>query len=554
MEDKKKKLALHWKILIGMLVGVIWSVIITGVFGGIDIENLKADSYSIDETSSSILITEQMSKGDVKFLVGEDEIEPIRISTTSKGIKAVFDQPVTSEIKVAKSEKGSFLIGMSEFTQNWIKPWGDIFIRILKFIAVPLVMFSIIMGVSGLKNMAKLRRMGLKTLGMYLLTTVFAVSVGLIVVNLMKPGESISENDRIKKRIQYELWAGENNLTLKDDIRMLESTDPNIIELKEEALLESEAQVDESINVKLSNANKTKEGAPLDKLVEMVPDNLINAFQNPKLMLQVIFFALFFGICLALLPEEKSIPVRKFFDGVNEVFLKMVDFAMKAAPFFVFCLMAGVIGKMAQTPDQLMDLLVSLGLYALVVIIGLVFMLVIYPLIVSLFVKELKFTSFIKRILPAQMTAFSTSSSAATLPVTLDCVEERIGVKEEVSSFVLPVGATVNMDGTSLYQAVAVIFLAQMHMIDLSISEQLVIVLTATLASIGSAAVPSAGLVMLMIVLQSVELNPLWIAIILPVDRILDMCRTVVNVTGDASVATIIGKSENALEVKPFDE
>lgn len=546
----KKKLALHWKILIGMFAGVIWSVIITGAFGGIETESLKSDTFSVNTETNAVLITDDVKAGDLVFTIGSEEIKPERISRNEQGIKAKFKTSDISNIAVAKSKKGSFLVWLTDFTQDWIKPWGDIFIRILKFIAVPLVMFSIIIGVSGLKNISKLRRMGLKTLGMYLLTTVFAVGVGLTVVNLMQPGKSIAKNDRIKKRIQYELWAQDNALEIKDDVRLLESTDPEILELKEEAIIEANASVDASVQDKLANANKAKEEGPLQKVVEMVPSNLIAAFQNPKLMLQVIFFAIFFGICMAILPEDKMKPVRNFFDGVNEVFLKMVDYAMKAAPFFVFCLMAGVIGKMADTPTQLLDLLLSLGMYALVVLVGLIIMLIIYPLIASLFVKNLSFGSYVKRILPAQMTAFSTSSSAATLPVTLECVEDRIGVSDEVSSFVLPVGATVNMDGTSLYQAVAVIFLAQMHMIDLSISEQLIIVLTATLASIGSAAVPSAGLVMLMIVLQSVELNPLWIAIILPVDRILDMCRTVVNVTGDATVATIIGKSENALELK----
>lgn len=547
---KKKKLALHWKILIGMFAGVLWSVIITGAVGGIEHEDVELGNYSINTESKSIIVTDDVKAGDLVFTVGEETIKPERLSRTEKGIKATFENSDISNIKIAKAKKGEFLVWLTDFTQDWIKPWGDIFIRILKFIAVPLVMFSIIIGVSGLKNISKLRRMGLKTLGMYLLTTVFAVGVGLTVVNVMQPGKSIAKTDRIKKRIQYELWAQDNGLEIKDDVRLLESKDPEILELKEEAILEANASVDESVNTKLANAKKAKEEGPLQKVVEMVPSNLIAAFQNPKLMLQVIFFAIFFGICMAILPEDKMKPVRGFFDGVNEVFLKMVDYAMKAAPFFVFCLMAGVIGKMADTPTQLLDLLLSLGMYALVVLIGLVVMLIIYPLIASLFVKNMSFGSYIKRILPAQMTAFSTSSSAATLPVTLECVEDRIGVSDEVSSFVLPVGATVNMDGTSLYQAVAVIFLAQMHMIDLSLSEQLMIVLTATLASIGSAAVPSAGLVMLMIVLQSVELNPLWIAIILPVDRILDMCRTVVNVTGDATVATIIGKSENALELK----
>jgi Na+/H+-dicarboxylate symporter len=280
----------------------------------------------------------------------------------------------------------------------------------------------------------------------------------------------------------------------------------------------------------------------------MVPENIILSVSDNGLMLQVIFFAIFFGICLAMLPEEKVDNVKKFFNGTNEVFLKMVDIVMQAAPFFVFALMAGVISKMADTPAEVFEIFKGLGGYSLVVLAGLLFMIfVFYPLIARTIVRPLTYSQVFKRISPAQFLAFSTSSSAATLPVTMECVEENIGVSRNVTSFVLPIGATVNMDGTSLYQAVAVIFLAQLHMVDLSLGQQLTIVLTATLASIGSAAVPSAGLVMLIIVLQSVGLNPLWIAIIFPVDRILDMCRTVVNVTGDATVSTIIAKSENEL-------
>jgi Na+/H+-dicarboxylate symporter len=265
-------------------------------------------------------------------------------------------------------------------------------------------------------------------------------------------------------------------------------------------------------------------------------------------MLQVIFFAIFFGLCLAILPEEKVSTLKSFIDGTNEVFLKMVDIVMQGAPFFVFALMAGVLSNMADTPGEVFEIFKGLGSYSLTVVVGLAFMIfVFYPVIARTVIKPMTYMGFFRRISPAQFLAFSTSSSAATLPVTMECVEENIGVSRNITGFVLPIGATVNMDGTSLYQAIAVIFLAQLHMVDLDLGQQLTIVLTATLASIGSAAVPSAGLVMLIIVLQSVGLNPLWIAIIFPVDRILDMCRTVVNVTGDATVSTIIAKSENEL-------
>ena len=438
-------------------------------------------------------------------------------------------------------------LGLNEFTRNWIDPFGTIFIRLLKFIAVPLVLFSIISGIAELRDISKLGRMGAKTLGMYLLTTVTAVTIGLLLVNITKPGKLVDEDTRIKNRISYELWAQEEGIVLKDD--RLFSQDPEYASYLSAAQQKAaDERTSEAAASRIETAKAREDESPLQFLVDMVPENIILSVSDNGLMLQVIFFAIFFGICLAMLPEDKVDNVKKFFNGTNEVFLKMVDIVMQAAPFFVFALMAGVISKMADTPAEVFEIFKGLGGYSLVVLSGLFFMIfVFYPIVARTVVRPLSYSQFFKRISPAQFLAFSTSSSAATLPVTMECVEENIGVSRNVTSFVLPIGATVNMDGTSLYQAIAVIFLAQLHMVDLSLGQQLTIVLTATLASIGSAAVPSAGLVMLIIVLQSVGLNPLWIAIIFPVDRILDMCRTVVNVTGDATVSTIIAKSENEL-------
>lgn len=265
-------------------------------------------------------------------------------------------------------------------------------------------------------------------------------------------------------------------------------------------------------------------------------------------MLQVIFFAIFFGITIVLIPKNISKPVVDFINGVNAIFVKMVDLVMKAAPFFVFALLAGVIAKMADSPAEVFEIFLGLGSYAITLLIGLFFVVfIMYPTILKIFVPKLSYREFFKNMSPAQFLGFSTSSSAATLPVTMECVEDNMGVSKSISSFVLPIGATVNMDGTSLHQAVAVIFMAQLHMVDLSFGQQLTIVLTASLASIGAAAVPSAGLIMMIIVLQSVGLNPAWVAIIFPIDRPLDMCRTVVNVTGDATVSTLIAKSEGEL-------
>jgi Na+/H+-dicarboxylate symporter len=300
-------------------------------------------------------------------------------------------------------------------------------------------------------------------------------------------------------------------------------------------------------------AKETKDAGPLDFFVKLVPSNIFAALGSNGSMLQVIFFAIFFGVALIFIPQGKAEPVKKVVDGLMEILLKMVDLIMQGAPFFVFALLAGTVSKMAGDDiNKVFEIFKGLSWYSLTVFLGLAIMVsLFYPLILKLFVKVIPYKSFFKAMSPAQTLAFSTSSSAATLPVTMECVEDNLGVDSKVTSFVLPIGATVNMDGTSLYQAVAVVFLAQIHNIDLSLGQQLTIVLTAALASIGSAAVPSAGLVMLIIVLQSVELNPLWIGIILPVDRILDMCRTVVNVTGDATVSSVIAKGENLLNYPP---
>lgn len=439
---------------------------------------------------------------------------------------------------------------LNGFTSDWIDPFGTIFINCLKFIAVPLVLFSIITGVAGLGDPSKLGRMGFKTLGLYLITTVFAVTIGLLVVNVFKPGVQTNEKTKIAHRLEYEVWAKDNNIPIKDGKNvMTTATDEQLTKVRKKLQADASSETYQNLSNKNEVAKSNKSKGPLQPLVDMVPDNLIIALGDGKLMLQVIFFALFFGISLILLPEEKTKTVRSFFDGMNEVFIKMVHIVMRAAPFFVFCLMAGVLAKSADNLEQLTGIFAQMGMYALVVFSGLALMLFgFYPLLLRLFGVKIGYRAFFRGMSPAQFLAFSTSSSAATLPVTIECVNENLKIPEKASDFVLPIGATVNMDGTSLYQAVAVIFLAQYHDVDLTIIQQLGIVATATLASIGAAAVPSAGLIMLMIVLDSVGLNPLWVAIVLPVDRILDMCRTVVNVTSDATVAAIIAKTEKMMD------
>ncbi len=435
----------------------------------------------------------------------------------------------------------SIWLGWGDFTLAWIDPFGEIFIRLLRFIAIPLVLFSIISGITDLGDTQKLGRLGIKTLSAYLLTTVLAVSLGLVLVNIIKPGERAPMEQRVQYRISYEQWAAANSEPIKDGRNLL--SDPAYAHLIG-AEKSSTAELPDFVREKAAETKSEKGKRPLQFLVDMVPINLFGALVDSS-MLQVIFFAIFFGVALLFSPRELVRPVKQFVDGANSIFLRMVDAVMAAAPYFVFALMAGILVKMADSPSALWGIFSSLGWYALSVLAGLALLVyAVYPLLLRVFVPTLGYRSFFRGISPAQLLAFSSSSSAATLPVTMECVRDNLGVSPQISSFVLPIGATVNMDGTSLYQAVGVVFLAQLHWVDLDLAQQLTIVLTATLASIGSAAVPSAGLIMMMVVLISVGLPPEWVAIILTIDRPIDMCRTVVNVTGDATIASLVARSE----------
>jgi|TARA_B110001450_G_scaffold63206_1_gene60010 Na+/H+-dicarboxylate symporter len=429
-----KKMALHWKILIGMVLGIIFGFIMNSVDGG----------------------------------------------------------------------KG--------FVSDWIKPFGTIFINLLKLIAVPLILASLIKGVSDLKDISKIKTMGLRTISIYIVTTLVAIMIGLGIVNTVKPGEGMSAET---------------------------------IEKIKEKYVSSDGVVD-----KINKANNQAEAGPLQALVDIFPKNIFVSLGDAK-MLQIIFFALFVGICLLLIPEEKAKPMTDFFDSLNEIVMKMVDLIMLFAPYAVFALLTNVIIAFDDV-----DILIKLLWYALCVVSGLLLMIVFYTVLISVYTKKSPLW-FLKQISPAQLLAFSTSSSAATLPVTMERVEEHLGVDKEVSGFVLPVGATINMDGTSLYQGVAAVFIMQVIWPEgLTFTNQMVIIFTALLASIGSAAVPSAGMVMLVIVLESIgfpaELMPIGIALIFAVDRPLDMCRTTVNVTGDATVSMLVAKSLGKLhEPKP---
>ncbi|ANW96001.1 glutamate:proton symporter [Wenyingzhuangia fucanilytica] len=422
-----KKLALHWKIIIGLVLGIVFGIILSNIQGG------------------------------------------------------------------------------KQFTIDWVKPFGTLFVKLLKLIAIPLIMASLIKGVSDLKDISKFKSMGIKTIGIYIVTTVIAITIGLVLVNVLEPGNGISQE--------------------------------TITSLKENYVS------NEGLQGKISEANLRTSQGPLQFLVDIVPDNVTFAMSDNKSMLQVIFFTIFLGICLLLIDPKKAKPLINFFDSLNEVILKMIDIIMLFAPYAVFSLLATVV----VTSDDYYVLLALLK-YSGVVVLGLLLMIVFYTLCVSLYAKKSPIW-FLKNISSAQLLAFSTSSSAATLPVTMERVEDHLGVHKEVSSFVLPVGATINMDGTSLYQAVAAVFIMQVLWPEgLTFQHQITIVLTALLASVGSAAVPGAGMVMLIIVLDSIgfpkDLLPIGLALIFAVDRPLDMFRTTVNVTGDATVALIVDKSE----------
>ena len=403
-------------------------------------------------------------------------------------------------------------LGWGEFVVDWIKPFGTIFINALKLIAVPLILASLIKGVSDLRDLSDLGAMGGRTIGLYLLTTVVAVTLGLVVVNVIQPGNLVAADTRTQL---MEAYAGD-------------------------------------AAARQSAAEATSGAGPLQALIDIVPENIVGAAANNGNMLQVIFFALFFGVSLILIDPARAAPVKAFFDGANEVVLKMVDLIMLAAPVGVFALLASLV---VESPSA--DLFVALLGYAACVVLGLgILIFGFYPLLVRTFAK-LGYGDFFRGMAPAQLLAFSTSSSAATLPVTMERVTEHLGVREEVSSFVLPIGATINMDGTSLYQAVAAVFIAQVLDMDLTLGQQLGIIATATLASIGSAAVPGAGMVMLVIVLAQAGIPEAGIALVFAVDRPLDMCRTVANVTGDATVATVVARSLGKLGppvVKHWDD
>jgi Na+/H+-dicarboxylate symporter len=400
---------------------------------------------------------------------------------------------------------------LGDFTHDWVTPFGTLFVNLLKLIAMPLVFASLVTGIASLADVSKLSRMGGRTIGIYLLTTVISITIGLVVVNVLEPGKSLPREVSADLQASY---AGE---------------------------MEGRADTIEQV----------RDRGPLQPMVDIVPQNIVAALSQNIRMLQVVFFALFFGVCLVLVPNENTNVIKSFIQGMNDVIIKMVDLIMYIAPVGVFALIAGTITAVAgDSIETVLSLLGSLGFYTLVVILGLfLHVLLVYSTFVHFFTR-FSLKEFYTGIAPAQLLAFSTSSSAATLPVTMECVEDNLGVKNEVAAFVLPLGATINLDGTALYQAVATVFIAQALGMELDLVAQLTIVLTALLASIGTAPVPAAGIIMLVIVLESVGVPSSGIALILGVDRILDMVRTATNVTGDSAVTVLVDSAEKKWEAK----
>ncbi|MGS2761527.1 dicarboxylate/amino acid:cation symporter [Sinomicrobium sp. M5D2P9] len=504
----KKKIALHWQIVIGMVLGVVFGLIMANV-GKPDQEiKDKAATYHTELTESlsrQEVLKEELKDLNARFREGDTggmtylvEKENIEQEISALEEKIDTDQKALLELPTEPTGK--------TFIENWIYPFGELFINLLKLIAIPLIIASLIKGVADLQDISKLSSIGIRTMILYIITTIIAITIGLGVANIIKPGSGISQ----------------------ETIDRLTSNPGNA----------------DVVNQRISDS-QTKTKNFVEFLVDIVPDNIFGAMGDNNQMLQVIFFTIMLGVCMLLIGDKKAKPLKDFFDSLNDVILKMVDLIIKIAPIAVFALLANVV---AGTND--VEVLLALLKYSLTVIGALALMVVVYMLIVGLYIKKNPLW-FLKQIAPVQLLAFSTSSSAATLPVNMERVRDHVGVDEEVSSFVLPIGATINMDGTSLYQAVATIFICEALHFDITFADQLTIVFTALLASIGTAGVPGVGVVMLIIVLQSInfppEKLPLGIALILSVDRILDMCRTVINVTGDATVATAVAKSVGKL-------
>lgn len=490
------KLQLHTKIIIGLILGVIF-----GSIFGINQHKLSLTLPSGNESVSEWSeFTFQKKDSVLKTFAGNDQILIIKYFKSikeKKDIKLKVKYPTGAEQlfeNVTIVEKVT-TIGV------WLKPVGDIFIRLLNMIAVPLVLASLIVGAASLTDLKHVAKVGGKTIGFYALTAVIAITIGLVFVNIIQPGHIMDPDAKDRLMAAYQ-----------DDAK---------------------TKIEQNVSMDI-----------VQFLVNIVPKNPFKAIADGD-FLQIVFFAILTGVFLMQIPKAKSEPVLKFFEGISDALIILVEKIMLIAPYAVFTLIAATVAEFG------FNILQTLLWYSLTVVLGLAVLTFIeYPVLLKIFTK-IKITDFFRAQKQVLAVAFSTSSSAATLPVTMDVCEKKLGVPNRIASFVLPLGTTVNMDGTALYQAVATVFIAQVFGFDLNLTQQLTIVLTAALAAVGTAPVPGVGLLMLIIVLKSVGIPEEGIALIIGVDRLLDMCRTVPNVLADSLACVVIANSEGALgEIK----
>lgn len=490
------KNGLHWKILIGMFLGTVFGVFFSINHYSLDFE-YEQSGVSIQETITNWEYIEfsatEIAKENTITFNSDEQLKIIKFVQKNRNNLPAYTVLVKTD-KFYKEIKNIISITKTETIATQIKPFGTLFIKLLSFISIPLVLASLIIGAASLGDVKKLGRIGIRTFAIYIMTTAVAVGIGLLTANIIRPG--------------------------------------NMLDKESKSRLLGDFQADA--------ADKFSAGADLDLVnfaLDIVPKNPFTALAEGN-MIQIVFFAVMLGITLTFVEKSKSDSVVSFFTGISEAMIKMVHIIMMLAPIGVFALIS------ATVADFGVSIIQTLIWYIMAVLLGLFLQtILVYPLIVK-YLGKMNVRGFFKGIRTAQIVAFSTSSSAATLPVTFECVEENLKVPKSIAGFVLPLGATINMDGTALYQGVAAVFIAQVYGIDLNLTQQLTIVLTAVLASIGTAPVPGVGIIMLVMILQSVHIPAEGIALIIGVDRLLDMARTVPNVTGDSACAAAIANME----------
>ncbi len=499
---KIKLPALHTQILFALVFGALF-----GAFFNVD-EDEFVVSYSVKketietgvaEWKSALLFktAKESAKTDTLVFMAGEKPKLINLFKQAKKEGAVISLIVTNPDGSEKTYESVKTIRNPKTPATWIKWLGDIFIRLLNLVAVPLVLASLIAGAASLGDIRKFARIGTKTLAYYITTTAFAVTIGLVLANVIRPGEQMNE---VTKNNLLQTYAGDTQERIASDV----------------------------------------EFDGIRMVVEMIPRNPFAALSQGE-MLQIVFFAVFFGMVLTFANKDKSKILLDFFDALSDAMIKMIDVIMKFAPVGVFALIAATVAEFG------FNILETLLWYAVTVLLGLfIHTAGTYGMLLKIFTR-FNVRKFFKGIRPVMLVGFSTSSSAATLPVNMECCQENLGVSKSITSFVLPLGATINMDGTALYQGVATVFIAQVYGMDLTLAQQITVVFMAVLASIGTAPVPGVGIIMLIIILKSVGVPETGIALILGIDRILDMCRTITNVTGDAAGTVIIANSEKEL-------